>query len=78
MGLWRAVAALATVFLVKVVVLVQLRNHPLLQADAGLDTTVYLDLARRVIDGNVALGPGLYFVRVQFGRRAGVHKMVRL
>ena len=62
MGLWHAVAALATVFLVKVVVLLQLRDHPLLQADAGLDTTVYLDLARRVLDGNVALGPGLYFV----------------
>ena len=57
-----AVAALATVFLVKAVVLVQLRNHPFLQADAGLDTTVYLDLARRVLDGNVALGPVLYFV----------------
>lgn len=49
-------------FLVKLTVVLQLRDHPLLQADAGLDTTAYLELARRVIDGNVSLSPGLYFV----------------
>jgi tetratricopeptide (TPR) repeat protein len=50
------------VFFLKLTVVLRLKDHPLLQADAGLDTTVYLDLARRVIDGNVALSPGLYFV----------------
>lgn len=30
--------------------------------DAGLDTTVYATLASRVVAGNAALGPGLYFV----------------
>ena len=39
------------------VVLLQLRDHPLLQPDAGLDTTAYADLARRVLAGNVGLGP---------------------
>jgi tetratricopeptide (TPR) repeat protein len=40
----------------------QLKDHILLQPDAGLDTSVYLALARRVAGGDVALGPGLYFV----------------
>lgn len=40
----------------------QLHGHILLQPDAGLDTSVYLALARRVAAGDVALGPGLYFV----------------
>jgi len=62
MNFWRGAAALASVFLVKLLVVLQLKDHPLLQADAGLDTTVYLDLARRVLDGDVTLGPGLYFV----------------
>ena len=53
---------LAAVFLVKLAVLFQLKGHPLLQPDAGLDTTAYLSLARQVADGNVALGPGLYIV----------------
>ena len=55
-------AALAVVFLVKLTVVLQLKDHPLLQADAGLDTTVYLELARRVAAGDLALGTGLYFV----------------
>jgi Flp pilus assembly protein TadD/4-amino-4-deoxy-L-arabinose transferase-like glycosyltransferase len=57
-----AAAALGAVFLVKLVVLLQLKNHPLLQADAGLDTTAYVDLAKRVVGGNIALGPGLYYM----------------
>jgi tetratricopeptide (TPR) repeat protein len=61
---WRrpGVLALAGVFLVKLGVLLQLRDHPLLQPDAGLDTSVYLALAQEVVGGNLSLGPGLYFV----------------
>jgi tetratricopeptide (TPR) repeat protein len=54
--------AVAAVFTIKLIVVLQLKDHPLLQEDAGLDTSVYLDLARQVLAGNVALGPGLYFV----------------
>jgi tetratricopeptide (TPR) repeat protein len=53
---------LATVFAAKLVVLLQLKDHPLLQPDAGLDTTVYTQLAAQVLAGNLSLGPGLYFV----------------
>jgi len=53
---------LAAVFALKLVVVLQLRDHPLLQPDVGLDTAAYADLARRVAEGDVALGPGLYFV----------------
>ncbi len=53
---------LAAVFAAKLVVVLQLRDHPLLQANAGLDTTVYTQLASQVVAGNVSLGPGLYFV----------------
>ena len=53
---------LALAFTLKLTVLLQLRTHPLLQPDAGLDTTVYVELARAVTAGNVSLGPGLYFV----------------
>jgi len=57
-----AAIALAAVFIVKLAVVLQLRDHILLQADAGLDTSVYLELAQRVVAGNLSLGPGLYFV----------------
>jgi tetratricopeptide (TPR) repeat protein len=53
---------LAAVFAAKLVVLLQLRDHPLLQANAGLDTTVYTTLASQVLAGNTSLAPGLYFV----------------
>ncbi|PYR92562.1 MAG: hypothetical protein DMF84_13775 [Acidobacteria bacterium] len=53
---------LAAVFAVKLLVLLQLRDHPLLQANAGLDTTVYTTLASKVLAGNTSLAPGLYFV----------------
>jgi tetratricopeptide (TPR) repeat protein/4-amino-4-deoxy-L-arabinose transferase-like glycosyltransferase len=53
---------LAAVFAAKLVVVLQLRDHPLLQPDAGLDTTVYTQLAAQVAGGNLWLGPGLYFV----------------
>lgn len=61
-GRWIAAAALGAVFLVKLIVLLQLKDHPLLQADSGLDTTAYVDLAKRVVGGDVALGPGLYYL----------------
>lgn len=53
---------LGLVFAVKLLVVVQLREHPLLQPDVGLDTTAYVDLARRVLAGDLGLGPGLYYV----------------
>ena len=53
---------LAAVFLIKLAVVWQLRDHPLLQPNAGLDTSVYATLAARVAAGDLALGPGLYFV----------------
>ena len=59
---WPIFVTLIGVFVLKLVVLLQLRDHPLLQPDAGLDTTAYADLARQVLAGNVGLGPGLYFV----------------
>lgn len=59
---WIGVAALCAVFAAKLIVLWQLRDHPLLHPDAGLDTTAYVSLARRVVAGDVALGPGLYYV----------------
>jgi tetratricopeptide (TPR) repeat protein len=53
---------LGLVFILKLVVLLQLRDHPLTQPDAGLDTTAYAQLARSVLDGNLGLGPGVYYV----------------
>jgi tetratricopeptide (TPR) repeat protein len=55
-------AFLAVVFLLKFIVVWQLRHHPLLQPNAGVDTTAYVNLARRVLAGNWLLGPGQYFV----------------
>jgi tetratricopeptide (TPR) repeat protein len=53
---------LAAVFLLKLIVLLPLKDHILTQADAGLDTTTYVALAERVLGGDVSLGPGLYFM----------------
>src|SRR5437763_561900 len=53
---------LAAVFLLKLAVVLQLKDHVLTQPDAGLDTTAYVALAQRVLDGDLALGPGLYFL----------------
>jgi tetratricopeptide (TPR) repeat protein len=52
----------AAALAVKLAVLWQLHAHPLLQADAGLDTTTYAQLAARVAGGDVLLGPQTYFV----------------
>ena len=53
---------LAGVFLLKLIALSQLYDHPLLHPDAGLDTTAYADLAGRVVRGEILLRPGLYYV----------------
>lgn len=55
-------AFLGLVLLLKLAVVWQLKDLPLLHPDAGLDTTAYANLARRVAAGDLALGPGLYFV----------------
>ena len=57
-------AALAGIFAIKLAVLLQLGDHPLLQpaAAGGLDSQYYLQLARRVAGGDLLLAPGLYFV----------------
>ncbi len=56
------VFGLLGVFALKAVALSELKDHPLLAPDAGLDTTAYVHLARQVLDGNIGLGPGLYYV----------------
>ena len=53
---------LTATFLIKLLVVVQLRDHPLLQPDVGLDTAAYVELADRVRTGDIGLGPGLYYV----------------
>lgn len=53
---------LAGVLVVKLIVVWQLKDHLLLQPDTTMDTGAYLDLARQVIGGHWALGPGLYYV----------------
>jgi len=55
-------ALLGATFLVKLTVLLQLRHYPLLQPLGGLDTAVYVGLARRVVAGDLLLGPGAYYV----------------
>ena len=49
-------------FLLKLFVVWQLHDHPLVQPDVGLDTTAYVELAKKVLAGNVGLGPGVYYV----------------
>lgn len=53
---------LAAVLMLKIGIALQLDKHPLLQPDTGLDTTAYVELAKKVVAGDIALGPGLYFV----------------
>jgi len=53
---------LAAVLMLKIGVALQLDRHPLLQPDTGLDTTAYVELAKKVATGDIALGPGLYYV----------------
>ena len=53
---------LAAVFAAKLIVVLQLRAHPLLQPGTGLDSSLYIQLATRIAAGDFWLGPGLYFV----------------
>ena len=59
---WRLTAFLGAVFAIKLVVLAQLQHHPLLQPEGDLDPAAYVQLARRVLAGDLALGPGLYYL----------------
>lgn len=59
---WWGFALLALAFVLKVIVLAQLSEHPLTHPDAGLDTTAYVELAKQVLAGNTGLGPGVYYV----------------
>lgn len=52
----------AIALLIKTIILFQLADHPLLHEDSGLDTTAYAELARRVVAGDLLLGPGLYYL----------------
>src|SRR3954471_17406691 len=54
--------AIAAVFVLKLAVMLQLKDHVLTQPDAGLDTTAYAGLAERVLGGDFGLGPGLFFL----------------
>src|SRR6266699_4371644 len=56
------IVLLVAALLVKLTVMLQLKDHVLTQPDAGLDTTAYVALAERVLGGDVGLGPGLYFL----------------
>lgn len=58
----RLLIFLAGVFALKLVVLLQLKDHPLLQPDAGMDTTAYVTLAEKVLAGDIGLGPGVYYI----------------
>ncbi|MEO6223788.1 MAG: glycosyltransferase family 39 protein, partial [Vicinamibacterales bacterium] len=53
---------IAAAALLKLIVVWQLADHPLVQPEVGLDTTAYADLAKRVVAGDWGLGPGLYYV----------------
>lgn len=55
-------AVAAAALLVKLVVLAQLRDHPLLRTGGVLDAAAYFDLARRAAAGDWALGPAAYYV----------------
>ena len=53
---------LAGTFAVKLVIFLQLKDHILLQPSATDDAAAYVGLAGRVLAGNPALGPGMYYV----------------
>lgn len=48
--------------MIKLIIVAQLADHPMLSADSGLDTTAYAELARRIVSGDILLGPGLYYL----------------
>lgn len=53
---------LSLAFIFKLVILLQLRGHPLLQPTGEMDSGVYLDLAQRVAGGDLLAGNTLFFV----------------
>jgi len=53
---------LLSALVVKAVVLAQLHRHPLLQPEGGLDSEVYVRLARQAAAGDWLLGHEAYFV----------------
>lgn len=55
-------AIVAVALAVKVIVVAQLADHPMLSEQSGLDTTAYAELARRIVGGDLLLGPGLYYL----------------
>ena len=59
---WPLLAFLAIVFILKAIVLSQLQHHPLLEPEGGVDSSEYVRLARRVLEGDLLLGPGLYYL----------------
>lgn len=59
---WLLGGALVGVLAVKLAVLGQLANHPLLQPRGVLDDAIYLKLAQRVASGDLALGPDVYYL----------------
>ncbi len=56
------VLALSALLAVKSIVLQQLSGHLVLQPNANPDSGAYVELAQRVVAGDWALGPGMYFV----------------
>ena len=50
----------AVALVLRAVLLWQLHDHPLLQPGFGLDTDLFVDLARRVAAGDLVLAPGAY------------------
>jgi len=61
-SVWPLLLFLAAVLAIKAIVLAQLQHHPLLEPDGGVDSAEYVRLARRVLGGDVLLGPGLYYL----------------
>src|SRR5205823_13656566 len=59
---WALPLFLCAVFAIKLVVMAQLQDHPLIQPEGGVDAAAYVRLARQVLSGDVALGPGLYYM----------------
>ncbi len=59
----RPLLVIITVALViKLIVVAQLADHPMLSELSGLDTSAYAELAQRIVAGDWLLGPGLYYL----------------
>lgn len=59
---WILLAILIGACVSKIVVLLQLHAHPLLQPQGELDGAAYLDLARRVAGGDLLAGDRVFFI----------------